>query len=33
MVRIVKTKYIGEFSSVAQIVPVSGDEIIRRAIT
>ena len=31
MVRIVKQQYIGEFSNVAQIVPVSGDEIIRRA--
>ena len=31
MVRIVKQKYISEFSNVAQIVPISGDEILRRA--
>lgn len=31
MVRIVKPQYISEFTNVAQIVPVSGDEIIRRA--
>ena len=31
MIRIVKQRYISEFSNVAQIVPVSGDEIIRRA--
>ena len=31
MVRIVKKEYLDEFTNVAQIVPVSGDEIIRRA--
>jgi len=31
MIRIVKQKYLEEFSNIAQIVPVSGDEIIRRA--
>ena len=31
MVRIIKQQYISEFSNVAQIIPVSGDEIIRRA--
>lgn len=31
MIRIVKKAYLHEFSNVAQIIPISGDEIIRRA--
>lgn len=31
MVRIVKPEYVHLFTNVAQIVPISGDEIIRRA--
>lgn len=31
MIRIVKPEYVHLFSNVAQIVPISGDEIIRRA--